>query len=399
MQQEIWDLCKKYHSEIVKIRRDLHMHPETEFDLPRTAGVVATELKKLPLQIRENIAQSGIIADLKVVGATKTIALRADMDALPMQEMNDVTYKSKVDGKAHMCGHDVHTSMLIGAAQILCEMKNKLQVNVRFLFQPCEEKYPGGASSMIAEGAIEDVDEIYGLHVWPVIEKGTIAICPGAFMGQADDFTIKIEGKGSHAAAPQHSIDPVVIACQYVTMLQSIVSRSLDPFSSAVISVTQIDAGTATNIIPGSVILKGTVRTIDKIVQKKIQEKMDKMLQGITNSYDAKYTFDYRKGYPVTYNDKLCVEKSLYVAKKIVGNENVHYPYSPFLGGEDFSYYAQKIPGCFIALGSANVKKNIGTNVWHHPQFDVDEECILYGMALHSQLALNTSSMESKSSG
>lgn len=388
MRQKIWDLCEKYYQDIVKIRREIHMYPELEFDLPRTAGVIVKELEKLPLQIRTNIAQHGIVADLEVKNAQRRVALRADMDALPIQEMNDVAYKSTIDGKAHMCGHDAHSAMLIGAARILCDMHENLPCSVRFIFQPCEEKYPGGASRMIAEGAIEGVDEIYGLHVWPIAEVGTMAITPGAFMGQPDDFTIEIIGTGSHAATPHYSIDPIVIACQYVTMLQSIVARNLNPFDAAVISVTQINSGSAFNIIPTSAVIKGTVRTLDAKVQQTICAQMEKMLRGITDSHGATYQFDYQEGYPVTYNHEQCVTKALRAAENAITAENIHYPYTSFLGGEDFAYYTQKIPGCFVALGSGNTEKNVGKKAWHHPEFDIDEDCMKYGMALHVNLVL-----------
>lgn len=379
--------CRVHYEEIVAIRRDIHQHPEIGFDVHRTAGIAASEMEKLGLVVRTEIGVTGVVGDLEIPGATKRIALRADMDALPLQEEGDPPYKSLVPGKAHMCGHDVHTAMLIGAARVLTEMRDSLSVNVRFIFQPSEEQFPGGAPAMMADGVLDGVDEIYGLHVWPMLAVGNFAICPGPALGQPDVFEINISGKGGHAAIPQHTVDPIVIASQYVSMLQSIVGRSVDPLASAVVSVTQFHGGTADNIIPGNVRLKGTVRTLDKAVQKTVRAQMETMLAGITAAHGATFNFAYEEGYPVTFNHASCVDYALHTIRDLVGREQVQFPVAPTLGGEDFGYYSQEIPACFVFMGMNNEAEGI-TRICHDPRFDVDENCIPYGMAMHASLAL-----------
>ncbi len=382
---EIFAEAEKNHSAIVSIRRDIHMHPETGFDVQRTAGIAASEMTRLNLSLRTGVGRTGLIADLDVPGCRRRIALRADMDALAMAEQADLEYRSTVEGKAHMCGHDAHTAMLIGAARIIYRLKDHLKVNVRFIFQPNEETLPGGALDMIKDGAIDGVDEIYGLHVLPSLETGTIGLRTGAFLGQPDSFEITISGKGGHAAMPHYSIDPIYIGCQFVSSLQSIVSRVIDPFDPAVVSITQFHGGTSDNIIPDRVTLVGTVRTLEKSVQKTIKEKIHEQLRGITSAHGATFRCEYTEGYPVTVNDESCVKKVLDISEKLLGKENVVYPYPAVLGGEDFGYYGQKIPAAFLFLGCGNKKKGI-VNMCHNPLFAIDENCLLYGMAMHSAI-------------
>ena len=385
----IFDDCRSHFDEIVVIRRDIHMHPEIGFDVHRTAGIAATELEKLGIEIKTGIGKSGVTGDIETPGATKRIALRADMDALPIQELGNPPYKSKIDGKAHMCGHDVHTAMLIGAARVISQLKNELNVNIRFIFQPNEESFPAGAPEMIKDGALDGVDEIYGMHVCPLLEVGQFALCPEEALAQGDSFEIEIIGKGGHGAAPHLAIDPVLIGCQFVTMLQSIVARNVDPLEKAVISATQIHGGTAFNIIPDSIRISGTVRTLKKEVNKTLQKKMENILSGITSSHGAAYKLSFNDVFPVTYNHKQCVDKALSVTRKIVDPENVIFPYPPDMGSEDFAYYSQKIPACYISLGSGNKEKGI-VNMVHDPRFDVDEECIIFGMAMYAGISFQS---------
>lgn len=364
------------------------MYPEIGFEVQRTAGIAAAELKKLGLVVREGVGQSGVIGDLDIPGATTRIALRADMDALPMQEEGNPPYKSRIDGKAHMCGHDAHTAMLIGAARVINDLKEQLQTSVRFIFQPSEEKLPGGAPAMIADGALEKVDEIFGLHVWPLTDTGKFSICQGPVMGQPDEFEIEITGSGGHAAMPQKTVDPIVIASQFITAIQAIVARNIDPLEPAVLSVTQFHAGSALNVIPETVRIAGTVRTLHQNTRKMIRQQLEKTLAAFTGANEATYQFEYREGYPVCYNHASSAEKAFRIAKALVGETNVIYPERPFLLGEDFAYYTEKVPGCFIFLGTRNKRKD-AVYMCHDPRFDIDEDCMLEGMALHAALALH----------
>lgn len=382
---EIRAQAKKNFDDIVSIRRDIHMHPETGFDVQRTAGIAAEEMERLGLPFKTGVGGTGIIADIDIPGCTRRIALRADMDALVMSEQTDLEYRSTVDGKAHMCGHDAHTAMLIGAARIINHLRDHLKVNVRFIFQPNEESLPGGAIAMIEDGAIDGVDQIYGLHVLPALEVGTIGLRTGAFLGQPDSFEITILGKGGHGAMPHYAVDPIYVGSLLVTSLQSIVSRNVDPFDPAVVSITQFHGGTSDNIIPDQVTIVGTVRTLDKSVQKSIKEKIELQLKGVTTAHGATFRYKYTEGYPVTMNNETCVQKVLDISEELLGEENIVYPYPAVLGGEDFGYYCQKIPAAFAFIGCGNKKKGI-VNMCHNPLFAIDENCLLHGMAIHTAI-------------
>jgi amidohydrolase len=391
MKNLIFEQCHNHFDDIVAIRRDIHQYPELGFDVHRTAGIAADALRALNIPVRTGIGRTGVVGDLEVPGASKRIALRADMDALPIQELTDVPYKSKINGKAHLCGHDAHTAMLIGAARILSHLQNDLKTHVRFIFQPSEEALPGGAPAMIADGALEDVDEIYGIHVFPLYTVGEYATCLGPMLAQSDTFQITLTGRGGHAAFPHLTVDPIVIAAQFVTALQSVIARNVDPLDSAVISVTQLHggdadlqnglAGAALNVIPPKVLIGGTVRTLQKSVQKRVRGQLERILAGLADAHSATYTFTYQEGYPVTYNHEPCVTTAFSTASELVGEDNLVFPMSPILGGEDFGYYSQKIPACFVMVGAGNEEKGI-VNMCHHPQFDIDENCMIYGMAL-----------------
>jgi amidohydrolase len=387
LKEHILELARKNHPEIVKIRRDIHANPEIGFEVHRTAKIAATEMKALGFEVREKVGISGVVADLIVDPKAPTIALRADMDALPMQEMGDAEYKSQVDGAAHMCGHDSHTAMLIGGAKILAQMKPQLKKNVRFLFQPNEENHPGGAPGMIADGALEGVSEIYGIHVWPLLDTGTVATRAGAFFAQPDVFEIKITGKGGHAAAPNLTIDPVVIASQIVTTAQSIVARKVDPLESAVLSFTQIHTGTTHNVIPEKAFIMGTIRTFKKEVQKLVREQLESLAKALCESQGAQMEFSYEEGYPVCYNHPAPVAQVVEKASMLLGKDQTNGDIAPISGGEDFAYYLQKVPGCFYFLGTRNEAKGTGF-MCHHPKFNIDEEAMVYGASMHALLAL-----------
>ena len=381
MKNLIFEQCHRHFNDIVAIRRDIHQHPELGFDVERTAGIATDALRALDIPVRTGIGKTGVVGDLEVPGATRRIALRADMDALPIQELTEAPYQSRFDGKAHLCGHDAHTAMLIGAARILSHFKAQLQTHVRFVFQPSEEVFPGGATAMMADGVLEAVDEIYGLHVLPLFPVGQYATCNGPMLAQSDIFEITLTGKGGHAAFPHLTADAVVMGAQFVTAVQSIVARNVNPLDAAVVSVTQFHGGDAKNVIPASVQLGGTVRTLQKNVQTRVKAELENRLAGITAAYNGTYTFAYQEGCPVTENREPCVTAALSAARQLVGEENTVFPMAPILGGEDFGCYAQEIPACFIMLGAGNEKKGI-VNMCHHPQFDIDENCMVYGMAL-----------------
>ena len=391
MKNVIFEECHRHFDDIVTIRRDIHQYPELGFDVHRTAGIAADALRALDIPVRTGIGRTGVVGDLEVPGASKRVALRADMDALPIQELTEVPYKSKIDGKAHLCGHDAHTAMLIGAARILSQLRDDLKMHVRFIFQPSEEALPGGAPAMIADGALEDVDEIYGLHVFPLYAVGEYATCVGPMLAQSDTFRITLTGRGGHAAFPHLTVDPIVIGAQFVTAAQSIVARNVNPLDSAVVSVTQLHggdadlknglAGAALNVIPPQVLIGGTVRTLQASVQKRVRGQLESLLAGLANAHDATYTFTYHEGYPVTFNHEPCVNTAVSTARALVGDDNLIFPVPPVLGGEDFGYYSQKIPACFVMVGAGNAEKGI-VNMCHHPQFDIDENCMIYGMAL-----------------
>ena len=397
MKNLIFEQCRHHFNDIVAIRRDIHQHPEIGFDVERTAGIAADALHALGIPVKTGIGRTGVVGDMEVPGASKRIALRADMDALPIQELTDVPYKSKIDGKAHLCGHDAHTAMLIGTSRILSHFRSSLKTHVRFVFQPSEEVFPGGAEAMMADGVLEDVDEIYGIHVFPIYAVGEYATCVGPMLAQSDTFRITLTGRGGHAAFPHLTVDPIVIGAQYVTAVQSIVARNVDPLDSAVVSVTQLHggdaklqnglAGAALNVIPPKVLIGGTVRTLQKTVQTRVREQLERLIAGLANANNATYTFDYQEGCPVTYNHEPCVTNVVSNARELVGEENLIFPVLPILGGEDFGCYSQEIPACFVMVGAGNEEKGI-VNMCHHPQFDIDETAMIYGMALLTSLAM-----------
>ena len=399
----IFEQCRHHFNEIVAIRRDIHQHPEIGFDVHRTAGIAADALHALSIPVKTGIGKTGVVGDLEVPGATKRIALRADMDALPIQELTNVPFKSKIDGKAHLCGHDAHTAMLIGTARILSDLRSSLKRHIRFVFQPSEEVFPGGAEAMMADGVLEDVDEIYGIHVFPLYGVGEYATCVGPMLAQSDTFRITLTGKGGHAAFPHLTVDPIVIGAQFVTAVQSIVARNVNPLDSAVVSITQLHGGDANlqegltgaalNVIPPEVLIGGTVRTLQKSVQTRVREQLERLLAGFADANNAVYTFKYQEGCPVTYNHEPCVTTVTSAARGLVGEDNLIFPVPPILGGEDFGCYSQEIPACFVMVGAGNEAKGI-VNMCHHPQFDIDENCMIYGMALLTSLAIHQTPAE-----
>lgn len=376
---------KSLYESVVAIRRDIHQHPELEFDVERTAKIVAEELRKAGIEVKTNVGKNGVVGDLMIPEATKRIALRADMDALPIHEENEVPYRSKVAGKGHMCGHDSHTAMLIGAARLLASKREKLKNNVRFIFQPCEEKPPGGALGMIEAGCLEGVDAIYALHVWPWLKSGEIGICPGPAMAQADLFEIAITGKGGHAAAPHRTVDPVLAGSHLVTALQSLVSRTTDPLHAAVVSVTQFSAGSTHNVIPDKALLRGTVRTYDQATLKRLREAFESITHHTVKGFGATATLQYCEGYPPVINSERGSASVKEAAERFLDADQIHFPGESAMFGEDFAYYLQKVPGCFIQLGCGNEKSGCIYPL-HHSRFNLDEPCMKVGVRLLAEL-------------
>jgi len=368
----------KIREEIIAWRRDFHMHPELGYEEERTSKIVEEHLREWGYTIKR--VGTGIIADIG--NGEKKIALRADMDALPVQEENDVPYKSRIPGKMHACGHDAHTAMLLGAAKIIAEHKEELPNKVRLIFQPAEEG-GNGALKMIEGGGLEGVDAIFGLHIWMELPSGIVGIREGPFMAGVGRFDVEIEGKGGHGASPHETIDPVPIAAQAILAFQTIISRNLNPLESGVVSVGTIKAGEAFNVIPERVYMNGTYRFFTQETKKLIEKRIEEVLKGIVLANNASYKLKIEEVAPPTINDPQMASLAKRVAQKLelkVGE----VPKS--MGSEDFAFYLQKVPGAFIALGIKNEEKGI-IHPHHHPKFNVDEEVLPLGTALEVGLA------------
>ena len=373
-------------NQIIKTRRDFHQHPELSFQEHRTASIVAKSLKKFGLKVQKNIGKTGVVGLLQGSKPGKTIALRADMDALPIQETSKVSYKSISDGIMHACGHDAHTAILLGVAEVLSNNKNKIKGNIKFIFQPAEEGY-GGAKYMIDDGALDNVEEIYALHVWNYQKSGTVGVQSGPVMAAADMFTIKIQGTGGHGAAPQGTVDCIMVSSQLIQSLQTIVSRNTNPLENTVLTIGQINGGYNFNIIADEVVLKGTARAYTEENRMLIKNRMQEIINGTAKAFNAKIQLNYKDGYPPVINNDLVTKKVYSAAKKIV-NDSVIPPYLS-MGGEDFSYFANKVPGCFFFLGSSPKNSKLMSVPQHCSHFDIDEDSMLIGASIFIELAYN----------
>ena len=369
---------------IINTRRDFHKYPELSFKEFRTSKIVAEKLKNFGIETKKNIGKTGVVGILKGEKNGPTIALRADMDALPIQETNDISYKSVNKGVMHACGHDAHTAMLLGAAEALSKMRHEIKGEIRFIFQPAEEGF-GGAKYMIKDGAIDNVDEIYGMHVWNYQKSGTVGVQSGPVMAAADIFTIEINGIGGHGAAPQGTVDSIVVASHLIQSLQTIVSRNTNPLESTVVTIGQINGGYNFNIIADKVILNGTARSYTNNNKTIIKKRMKEIINGIEKMYNAKIKLNYKDGYPPLINDERASKNVSNAATKIVGS-NVIKPYLS-MGGEDFSYYTNKIPGCFFFLGTSPKDRPPMSTPQHCSHFDIDEEAMLIGSSIFVELA------------
>ena len=389
-EDKIKSLSRGFFPSLVKLRRELHQYPEIAYTEYKTSGIVARELKKLGLVVKTGIARTGATGLLNKNVKGKTVALRADMDALPVTEMTGLPFKSKNPGKMHACGHDVHMSGVIGAAKILSSLKDELQGKVKFIFQPSEEVTPGGAYPMIKAGVLENpkVNGIFGLHSDSSIPIGKIGVKNGPMMAQADDFDITIIGKGGHGARPQDGIDAIVVASAVIQALQTIPSRRISSLKSVVISVGSIEGGSARNIICDKVVLKGTARTLEKGITEKIPQLLKEIVAGVTKGYGADFELNYYEGYPVLVNNPDMTDLVRDSITNLFGKEALFEIKEPVMGGEDFAYFLKNVPGSFIRLGIRNEK--IGAiHPWHHPEWKVDEKAIEIGSALLAQVAFD----------
>jgi len=371
------------NAEIIANRRNFHQHPELGFNEHITGKFIAEKLSSYGIDVRTGIGKTGIIGDLHGKGSGKTIALRADMDALPVQETSDVPYKSQNDGIMHACGHDGHMAILLGAAKILSQNKDRFSGNIRFIFQPAEEG-GGGARYMIADGCLENVDEIYGMHLWNYQPYGEIGVKSGPIMAAADIFDITIKGIGGHGAAPQGTVDAIVVAANHIVSLQTIISRNTDPLQSAVITIGKISGGHGFNVIADEVKLRGTTRAMTEENRSMIKTRMHEVVAGVAKSTGAKIKMDYQEGYPSTINDANATQRVSNTANKII-SKGVVIPY-PTMGAEDFSYYLQKLPGSFFFVGSAPPNTKPLTVPHHCSHFDIDERALLVGTSVFVQL-------------
>jgi hippurate hydrolase len=362
--------------DIAEWRRDLHAHPELLYDVHRTAGSVAEKLKAFGCdEVVAGIGRTGVVGVIRgrTSGSGKTIGLRADMDALPIEEANDLPYKSTVPGKMHACGHDGHTAMLLGAARYLAETRN-FDGTAVVIFQPAEEGGAGG-KAMVDDGMMDrfGIGEVYGMHNYPGMPLGSFGIRPGPMMAAADHLTIEIEGVGGHAARPHLAIDPVLIGAQIINQLQSIVSRNVDPLQSAVVSICVFKTGTADNVIPQKVTLGGTARSLAQNVRDLLQKRIGEVAESTAKLYGGKATVNYRIGYPVLVNHPGQTDFAAQVASEIAGKDHVDTALAPMMGAEDFSYMLNARPGAFIWIGNGD---SAGL---HHPSYNFNDDAIPYG--------------------
>ena len=372
---------------VIAWRRRIHAAPELSFHEVLTSKAIAAELKRLGWQVKTGVGGTGVVGLLKCKTPGKTVALRADMDALPVQEENQVPYRSQISGKMHACGHDGHCAMLLGAASILAGSRESLKGSVKLLFQPGEETPPGGALGMIAAGVLENpkVDAVFGLHLDSSLPSGRIGLRQGPMMAASDNFKITIKGRGGHAARPHNCLDPITTGAQIVAALQTIVSRRIDPARPAVVTVGKFVSGTKHNIIPETALLEGTARSLDRDTWKMMPVWIKQIAGNTAKANGLTAAVEYERGYPVLYNDSQMIGFSETVINGWLGRSAVVHIKDPLMGGEDFAYFLQNVPGAFLRLGSCKDAKT--SFPWHHPRFNIDEEVLPQGARLLAELA------------
>ncbi|SJZ70068.1 amidohydrolase [Pilibacter termitis] len=374
-------------AEIVAWRRYLHAHPELSFHEVETANYIENVLKTFPnLEISRPI-ENGIVATLKGGKEGKTIAFRADIDALPIQEESDVEFISQNDGVMHACGHDTHTAILLGAVKVLCTMPEKISGTIKFIFQPAEETPPGGAILMVKSGILDDVDKIYGLHIFPRIPAGAIGYSYGAMTAASDLLTLEIIGQGAHAMAPEFAIDPITIGAEIIQAINNVMARRVAPTETAVCSWGKFQSGSEHNVIPERATLLASVRTRNPELRESLKTMIEETIEGICKMHHAKYVLNYEYGYSSVMNAKEEMDEVVASAKEILG-KNALFPVPPMLAGEDFSAYTDVKPGAFFVLGGGSVEDGYEF-INHHPKFKIDEKSLPIGTAMFVKLALN----------
>jgi amidohydrolase len=387
LKEKLFETINEINERVINIRHDLHMHPELSGEEAHTKYLIKGILEARGYKIKESDRHYGLIADLVINENARTVALRADMDALPIEERTGKPYSSREKGIMHACGHDSHTAIALGTAIAMAEHKEALPGNIRFIFQPSEESKEGGSTEMIEEGALEGVDGIFGLHAYPYLRTGQIGYKYGVMMASADIFTIEIFGKSAHGARPHEGVDAILVTSMIVNSLNHIVSRMIDPLHPAVISLGTIEGGRASNIICDHVLLKGTVRTINEGVRNNIPKMMEASIKGICESMGATYNFDYEFGQPELINQDEMVDIVVGEAKQIIGEKNCIDLMDPVMGGEDFSEYLKIVPGAFFRLGTCNEEKETCVSQ-HNSRFDVDDDALQVGMKIMGASAL-----------
>ncbi len=387
--QIIKDLVEKHYDSIVSLRRHFHTYPELSAKEFNTQQRILEELSALELTPRK-IAGTGVIAKLQGALPGKTIAIRADIDALELQDECGKPYQSQNPGVCHACGHDGHTAMLIGVAKTLVELKDRLAGTIIFLFQPSEECFPGGAALMVEEGALADVDAIIGTHLWQSLSAGTSGISYNRMMASPDSFTITIKGRGGHGSMPHQTVDALLVGAQVVTALHTIISRNIDPLEQAVLSIGSFKSGDTFNIIPDTATLIGTVRSFTMDIKKIIFDRIEQIVSGICLAAGATFQINKNLGFPPVINDRQIAEVFANASVETLGAENT-LTIDPVMGGEDFSVYLEEVPGAFIFIGTGNIDKGI-IYPQHHPKFDIDEKALAYGTEAMVRAAMKLSS-------
>jgi len=386
LNDRINSLADKYFPEMVRLRRTIHENPELAFAEFATGTLVAETLERTGLDVTRGIAKTGVLATLRGNKKGRIVALRSDMDALPIQEATGLEFASRNPGKMHACGHDAHTAIGLGAAMILSELKDEISGEVRFLFQPSEERNPGGAPYMIEEGALDGVSKVFGLHVLSQADAGTVGFCSGEMMASADELYITIKGKAGHGARPQHTIDPVVVTAEVILALQTLISRNLDPFAHGVISICSIHGGFAPNIVPPEVKLIGTLRSMSREWREFAHKRIHEIVNGICFSARAEAEIKIDLGYPVLVNDEAETAFADQCARDLFGDERV-FRAERLMGAEDFAYYLEKVPGTFYRLGIRNEAQGITADI-HNDHFTIDESALKTGAAMQAYLAI-----------
>jgi amidohydrolase len=373
------------HPQIVEFRRRFHQHPEVAWEEIQTTAFVAEHCRTAGLNVRVLNGRTGLVADLNGERAGAVLAFRADLDALPIQEEGSQPFRSKVPGKAHVCGHDAHTAMLLGAVSILSRMREQFPFPIRFLFQPAEEVVPGGAKAFIDAGFLDGVGEIFGLHVTPQLPVGVIGTRSGPLMASMDRFELAVTGRGGHGAMPHLTHDPIPVAAEIILALQTIIGRRVDPLEPAVVSVCQIAAGDAFNVIPQECRMAGTSRSLSSGTRKRLEQWIGEISEGVAKAHEMKAALKYEHGTPVLANHSESVDKILRCFRTLGGRDQ-EIPAT--MGGEDFAYYLERVSGCFAFLGAGSESTRDGGSL-HHPRFEIDEDALAWGSATFVQLALD----------